>query len=207
MEIGNKNAVHVENLRGPCHISSEIQSGKNQEDLYQLGGIFVFSLLIFFLTERLSLCNFWHLIKQSMVPLLKPQFLWLCLALHKHLSPQISSCISVSNFKYSQAHYFFDKIILVAISKRDVQIILSLPQFHRSFKNNPTLHNSTFVYLELYTHISVKSCSSPIISYFHMASFQVTQHIMAKDPLGKGNSRQVNKWDYILLMNIKSLKT
>lgn len=113
----------------------------------------------------------------------------------------------MSNFKYSQAHYFFDKIILVAIRKWDVQIILSLPQFHRSFKNNPTLHNSTFAYLELYIHISVKSCSSPIISYFHVALFQVTQHIMAKDPLGKGNSRHVNKWDYILLMNIKSLKT
>lgn len=40
-----------------------------------------------------------------------------------------------------------------------------------------------------------------------MDLFQETQHIMAKYLLGKGNSRHVNKCDYILLMNIKSLKT
>lgn len=37
-----------------------------------------------------------------------------------------------------------------------------------------------------------------------MDLFQETQHIMAKYPPGKGNSRHANKCDYILLMNIKT---
>lgn len=40
-----------------------------------------------------------------------------------------------------------------------------------------------------------------------MDLFQETQHIMAKYLVGKGNSRNVKKCDYILFMNIKSMKT
>lgn len=67
MEIGNKNAVHVENLRRSCHISSEIQSGKIRK-ISTSWVVFLHLCVSLFKKknpERHSLCNFWHLIKYS----------------------------------------------------------------------------------------------------------------------------------------------